>query len=327
MKKNVKITVANPAGNKTIFVHDSFERESYAAVAEQLLAMKDIAAEQVAFILFAPECGRAEGRMEMCGLEFCGNATRAFGLMVARELGIAGEGHVFLDVSGTNEILTVDVNTNTGYARVKMPACVGIEELDLSDAGLGSHRSEVAEGDGSLGGLAGALGRTGAVESGSSGSAASGGLAPGLGLGRPDARLSHVQAVNFGGILHLILPDIEASAENFERVKSFVYANQNPPAMGAMFYDTQKKFLTPVVYVKDVDSTYFEGSCASGSAACAVAFGLAAAAGEDGTHSFTLPQPGGTVGATVEIKNGRPANVYIDGPVEIDPPIEVEIEL
>ena len=273
MKKNVKITVANPAGNKTIFVHDSFERESYAAVAEQLLAMKDIAAEQVAFILFAPECGRAEGRMEMCGLEFCGNATRAFGLMVARDLGIAGEGHVFLDVSGTNEILTVDVNTDTGYARVKMPACVGVEEIRLS----------------------------GTV----------------------------VKAVNFGGILHLILPDVEASVENFERVKSFVYANQNPPAMGAMFYDTQMKFLTPVVYVKDVDSTYFEGSCASGSAACAVAFGLAAAAaaGEDGTHSFTLPQPGGTVGATVEIKNGRPANVYIDGPVEIDPPIEVEIEL
>ena len=326
MKKNITITVANPAGNKTIFVHDSFERESYAAVAEQLLAMKDIAAEQVAFILLAPECGRAEGRMEMCGLEFCGNATRAFGLMVARELGIAGEGHVFLDVSGTNEILTVDVNTDTGYARVKMPACVGIEELNLSDAGLGSHRTEFAEDDGSLGGLAcepessaasgglaGALGRTASVESSSSGS----------------ADLSHVQAVNFGGILHLILPDIEASAENFERVKSFVYANQNPPAMGAMFYDTQKKFLTPVVYVKDVDSTYFEGSCASGSAACAVAFGLAAAAGagEDGTHSFTLPQPGGTVGATVEIKNGRPANVYIDGPVEIDPPIEVEVEI
>ncbi len=269
MRKKITITVANPAGNKTIFVHDSFERESYAAVAEQLLAMKDIAAEQVAFILFAPECGRAEGRMEMCGLEFCGNATRAFGLMVARELGIAGEGHVFLDVSGTNEILTVDVNTDTGYARVKMPACIGVSELD------------------------------------------------------------RFQAVDFGGILHLILPDVEPSVENFERVKSLVYANQNPPAMGAMFYDTQKKFLTPVVYVKDVDSTYFEGSCASGSAACAVAFGLAeaAAAGEDGVHSFTLPQPRGTIEASVEIKNGRPANVYIGGPVEIDPPREVIIEL
>ena len=122
MKKNVKITVANPAGNKTIFVHDSFERESYAAVAEQLLAMKDIAAEQVAFILFAPECGRAEGRMEMCGLEFCGNATRAFGLMVARDLGIAGEGHVFLDVSGTG-FSTADSNLWPSMSIVILLGC------------------------------------------------------------------------------------------------------------------------------------------------------------------------------------------------------------
>ena len=39
MEKNIKITVANPAGNKTIFVHDKFERADYAKVAEQLLAM------------------------------------------------------------------------------------------------------------------------------------------------------------------------------------------------------------------------------------------------------------------------------------------------
>ena len=99
MEKNIKITVANPAGNKTIFVHDKFERADYAKVAEQLLAMKEYAAEQVAFILDAPECGRAEGRMEMCGLEFCGNATRTFGLMVAKQLGNSGSGKVFVDVS------------------------------------------------------------------------------------------------------------------------------------------------------------------------------------------------------------------------------------
>lgn len=79
MEKNIKITVANPAGNKTIFVHDKFERADYVKVAEQLLAMEEYAAEQVAFILDAPECGRAEGRMEMCGLEFCGTQPELSG--------------------------------------------------------------------------------------------------------------------------------------------------------------------------------------------------------------------------------------------------------
>ncbi len=277
MKKKITITVANPAGNKTIFVHDKFERKDYAKVAEQLLAMDEFAAEQVAFILEAPECGRAEGRMEMCGLEFCGNATRTFGLMVAKKLGIAGAGKVFVDVSGVEEILTVEVNTDTNYTKVKMPAYIDIKRFDLS--GLFDEASTA---------------------------------------------LKNVKAVDFGGILHLIIPDVPATVENFQRVKGFVYGILNPPAMGAMFYDTKHKTLAPVVYVKDVDSTYFEGSCASGTAACAVAF-----AGEkpEGNYTFTFPQPAGTIDASVEVRGGRVQAVYIEGPVEIGDAVTVEIEI
>lgn len=277
MKKKITITVANPAGNKTIFVHDKFERKDYAKVAEQLLAMDEFAAEQVAFILEAPECGRAEGRMEMCGLEFCGNATRTFGLMVAKKLGIAGAGKVFVDVSGVEEILTVEVDTDTNYTQVKMPAYIDIKRFDLS--GLFDEAS---------------------------------------------AALKNVKAVDFGGILHLIISDVPATVENFQRVKGFVYGILNPPAMGAMFYDTKHKTLAPVVYVKDVDSTYFEGSCASGTAACAVAF-----AGEkpEGNYTFTFPQPAGTIDASVEVRGGRVQAVYIEGPVEIGDAVTVEIEI
>ena len=88
MNKKVKIIVANPAGNITIFVKDHFEREMYPKVAGQLLAMDDLKAEQGAFILDTPSCGRAEGKMEMCGLEFCGNGSRSFGLIKAKEMGI-----------------------------------------------------------------------------------------------------------------------------------------------------------------------------------------------------------------------------------------------
>lgn len=305
MKKNIKITVANPAGNKTIFVHDKFERADYAKVAEQLLEMEEFAAEQVAFILDVPECGRAEGRMEMCGLEFCGNATRTFGLMVARQLGISGDGKVFVDVSGVDEILTVEVNTDTNYTKVKMPAYIDMKRFDLS----------------------GIFDMTGSYES-----AGAPGIAPGTAAAETaardtaarDATLKSVKAVDFGGILHLIIPDVSANLENFERVKKFVYDRFNPPAMGAMFYDTKNETLAPVVYVKDVDSTYFEGSCASGTASCAIAFGFEK---PDGDYTFTFPQPAGTIDASVEVRDGKVQNVYIEGPVEIDDPAEVMIEI
>lgn len=274
IKKKITITVANPAGNKTIFVHDGFERADYANVAEQLLAMKEYAAEQVAFILEAPECGRADGKMEMCGLEFCGNATRTFGLMVAKKLGISGAGKVFIDTSGAEEILTIEVNTDTNYTKVKMPAYIDIKRFDLSGF-FGSGQKSI-------------------------------------------------KAVDFGGILHMIIPDVPATPENFQRVKNFVYGRLNPPAMGAMFYDTKRKNLAPVVYVKDVDSTYFEGSCASGTAACTVAF---SSEKPDGDYTFTFPQPSGTIDASAEVRGGKVQAVYIEGPVEIAEPVTVEIEL
>ena len=292
MKKTIKITVANPAGNKTIFVHDRFERADYAKVAEQLLGLKEYAAEQVSFILQVPECGRAHGKMEMCGLEFCGNATRTFGLMVARELGISGTGKVFIDAGGADEILTVEVNTDTNYTRVKMPAYIDIKRFNLSEL----------------------FDEASAEKS----------LKPGETEAAQNARLKNVKAVDFGGILHFIIPDVPATPGNFQRVKDFVYGRLNPPAMGAMFYDTKKKTLTPVVYVKDVDSTYFEGSCASGTAACAVAL-----SGEnpDGDYIFTFPQPAGTIDASAEVRGGNVQAVYIEGAVEISEPVTVEIEM
>ena len=304
MEKDIKITVANPAGNKTIFVHDKFERADYAKVAEQLLAMKEYAAEQVAFILDAPECGRAEGRMEMCGLEFCGNATRTFGLMVAKQLGISGSGKVFVDVSGVDEILTVEVNTDTNYTKVKMPAYIDIKRFDI----LGIFDTTGgSESTGAAGSMPEASTAAGAPDNTAS-----------------DAALKEVKAVDFGGILHLIIPDISANLENFERVKKFVYDRFNPPAMGAMFYDTKNETLAPVVYVKDVDSTYFEGSCASGTASCAIAFGSEK---PDGDYTFTFPQPAGTIDASVEVRGGKVQTAYIEGPVEIAEPVGVMIEI
>ena len=47
-------------------------------------------------------------------------------------MGIEGEGKVFVDASGCSEILTVGVNTETGFTKIKMPLPVSMSEFDLS---------------------------------------------------------------------------------------------------------------------------------------------------------------------------------------------------
>ena len=79
MKLNV--LRADPAGNITLFVLDPVEKSRRADVAAQLMAVPEYKAEQVGFVCTPQEGG--DGRMEMMGGEFCGNATRAFGLLTA----------------------------------------------------------------------------------------------------------------------------------------------------------------------------------------------------------------------------------------------------
>ncbi len=111
----MKLTVvrANPAGNITLFVRTSVDRAQYGAVGEKLLALPQFKAEQVGFV-----CGE---RMEMAGGEFCGNATRAFGLLTAKERGLAGKQHLTLSVSGCEKAVGADVDTDAGTARAEMP--------------------------------------------------------------------------------------------------------------------------------------------------------------------------------------------------------------
>ena len=112
----MKLTVvrANPAGNITLFVRTSVAKAQYGAVGEKLLALPELKGEQVGFLL-------GGGRMEMAGGEFCGNATRAFGLLTAKERGLTGKSHLTLSVSGCEKDACVDVDTDAGTARAEMP--------------------------------------------------------------------------------------------------------------------------------------------------------------------------------------------------------------
>ena len=90
MEFKLKITMADPAGNRTAFAEGEVPPELYAAVGAAILKEEDLNAEQAGFLL-KPLRGAA-GRMEMMGGEFCGNASRSFGLLLGRRNGMkAGE--------------------------------------------------------------------------------------------------------------------------------------------------------------------------------------------------------------------------------------------
>lgn len=117
MKLNV--LRADPAGNITLFVLDPVEREKRGALAEKLMAIPEFQAEQIGYLCESAD--GADGHMEMAGDEFCGNATRAFGMYVAKKNGLRGQCHLTLCVSGCEKQIGVDVDTIAGTARAEMP--------------------------------------------------------------------------------------------------------------------------------------------------------------------------------------------------------------
>ncbi|MGN0716001.1 MAG: hypothetical protein ACI4LN_09255, partial [Anaerovoracaceae bacterium] len=216
-----------------------------------------------------------DGSMEMCGLEFCGNASRAFGLMLASEAGETGHVSKRIRVSGCDAPLTVELDMETSRAKIRMPDPLSCE----------------VQGD-----------RT---------------------------------VVDLGGILHIIVeaPKTEGSSteeqqtemeRTFGKIRSDIYRTMDPPALGVMFWDSAEKKLTPVVYVKDVETVYFEGSCGSGTTACAAAFSMGK---PDGTYSWSIPQPAGVIDVTAEVKDGRAQAIYIDSQVKLGEIMTTEVEI
>ena len=80
----VKIRVADPAGNITIFVMTPLEKERYAGIAREILERKGLGGEQVAFV---ERTEQGTLRMEMVGGQFCGNASGSFGYLLCGRSG------------------------------------------------------------------------------------------------------------------------------------------------------------------------------------------------------------------------------------------------
>lgn len=115
----LRIVRADPAGNITLFVLSGVARAERAAAAAKLMAVSALAAEQVGFV--CPPRHGGDGRFEMMGGEFCGNAVRAFGMLTAQGRGVSGRARVMIETSGCGGAVAVDVDPAAGTARAQMP--------------------------------------------------------------------------------------------------------------------------------------------------------------------------------------------------------------
>ncbi|MDR3215200.1 MAG: hypothetical protein LBT75_02860 [Bacilli bacterium] len=121
----LKIVIANPAGNITAFVLNDIKQADYQKIAHKIMALPNLEVEQVAFVTnskYEPY------QMNMMGLEFCGNATRCFGYLVAK-LNKLTKDIIQVEVSGSNEILNVEISHNPARATVEVSKPLSIENI------------------------------------------------------------------------------------------------------------------------------------------------------------------------------------------------------
>ena len=268
-KRKILVQIANPAGNVTAYVLNGARREEYAGIAKYIMEQTDYGVEQVGFV-------KGSDAFDMSGMEFCGNAARAFALMSAKGMidGKPSEENnttVYVTVSDGENPIECEVDLEKSYTRISMPLPKRIKTLSHCDF-------KPAEGH---------------------------------------------QVIVMDGIVHMVLENVEYTEDNFEQIKEAVLTQFDPEAMGVMYVDAEALTLTPVVYVKAVDSTYVEGSCGSGTAATAAHFAMGK---DDGKYQFDIKQPAGSILATAVVSDGELSRLYIEGPVEISDPVFIEAE-
>lgn len=255
---NISYTKIDPAGNITVIVDSFVPREQQSRVASELMK-RDVTVEQVGF-LEKPDDPCCAVRLQMMGGEFCGNATRAYAMYIARQRG--GLSEVRLRVSGCDHVVTAAVDLARGAARAEMPLPRAVRAAEVE-------------------GHAGTL-------------------------------------VDLAGIAHLVIEGVAPSEDFFRAAEPLFSAIEGLDAYGVIFLDRTSHRMTPLVKVVDTGTLVWEGSCGSGTIACAVveSTGLA-----DGHFEQNYFQPAGVVRASVERRGGAVVSAAIGGPVTLDEPM------
>lgn len=125
--------VADPAGNTTGLVLSKVNKEKYGLIAQYLMAHAPFGLEQVGFVESCQDC---DGALEMMGGEFCGNASRSFGLYLAQKHLSQKPDCVIIRVSGAGEKLEVETDVEQNEAKIKMPQQMTLKMEETESYGV-----------------------------------------------------------------------------------------------------------------------------------------------------------------------------------------------
>jgi len=126
----LSVVRADPSGNITLLVLTPVPVEKQARIAELLLAQPQWGAEQVGFVM--PALAGFDGCLRMAGGEFCGNASRAFGALIAKQQGRTEPCEYTISVSGSAVPVRVSVKPQEGSASATMPLPLSVTKETVS---------------------------------------------------------------------------------------------------------------------------------------------------------------------------------------------------
>jgi len=255
----ISVYLANPGGNITLLVLDAVPPEARAELAKRLMALPDLAIEQVGYVT-VPVCG-GDTRLEMMGGELCGNATRSLGYLEGCLRG-KRERSLRVECSGVSEPLDVELNYERESAFVRMAP-----PLEVTNIVFSGERFPV---------------------------------------------------VCFDGIAHMIVPGGRRAGSFVLEAVQALHAQTASAACGVMFLRDEQ--LVPVVWVRETGSLVWEGSCGSGSLACAVWRALT-----EGREKCRFHQPGGTLETHIQLEKGHVRSCVMGGAVTLSGPLTLKV--
>ncbi|WP_313811465.1 hypothetical protein [Glutamicibacter sp.] len=109
----------NPTSNSTVLVTSRHPVQHYQTIAEQLLRVEHLHAEQIGFVL-PPESDQAHLRLIMAGGEYCVNACMALAALHASARSNVASLDLVLEASGTNEPTSCRVEPTAMGFRCRM---------------------------------------------------------------------------------------------------------------------------------------------------------------------------------------------------------------
>lgn len=214
----VEYEILNPSGNITGLVTKDTPREKYSEIANQIMS-ENPSVEQVGFL---KKYSDKIFRLEMSGLEFCGNASRAFACFLVKN-NYVKDNKFQISVTGYDGLIDCFVEKKNGNF---------FSTIDLKFKNALINYLEKKELNG-----------------------------------------EEIFMINLPGISHIFLDmdKFKFDEKNCKKDAKEIIKKLNLiniPAIGVIWF--KKNQIHPVVYVKDIDSLFYENSCGSGS----MAFGL-----------------------------------------------------